>query len=118
MSDTGGALLESEGGVGVMDENDAIEWGPFTIWGFGELPIWAGKANPQIILKFSDGVVAGSRLSANAEKTEFRLKTAPMEWKDHGVKDVHVDSSESRKSIVFIQMSARSEPLRCTKDYS
>ena len=100
-----------------MEENDAREWGPFMARGFGELPIWGGRANPQIILKFSDGIVAGAQLRPNAEKTKFTLAVIPREWADHGVGEVHVDSSLSRTSIILIHMSAQLEPLRCTKDF-
>ena len=98
-------------------ENEAKDWVQFTRCGFGELPIWAGKTNPQIILKFADGVVAGSTLIPNLENTKFSLKSIPKEWKDHGVKDLRVDT-EPRKSIIFVQMNDPSEPLTCTKDYS
>ena len=98
-------------------EDDAKEWAKFERHGFGLLPIWAGSGNPQVILKFSDGVVTGSRLVLNPENTRFVLKNLPKEWKDHGVQDVTVDSG-IRKSIVSVQMNDGSERIECTKKYS
>jgi hypothetical protein len=100
-----------------MMENEMREWSEFKRHGFGLLPIWAGSGNPQIILKFADGVVTGSRLVPNPEKTKFTLKDLPKEWKDHGVQDVTVDSGV-RKSVISVQMNDGSGRIECTKAYS
>ncbi|MBI4456723.1 MAG: hypothetical protein HY644_12605 [Acidobacteria bacterium] len=98
-------------------ENEAKEWLEFERCGFAILPIWSGKNNPQITLKFADGVVAGSKLIPDSENASFSLESVPKEWEDHGVKDVRVDT-EPRKSIIFVHMTGQSESLKCTRHYS